>query len=112
MTREQIEEIRKRARVREGLVYVELSPRERDALCDLASATLSAIHAKAESRCLEMGMRLAEVEAQLTAALEREKAQGKWAVFCALCGDKWEVTGYHPGKSICESCEKREKAER
>lgn len=33
-----------------------------------------------------------------------------WSVFCALCGKSWSVKGYHPGKTVCEDCEKLHKA--
>lgn len=33
----------------------------------------------------------------------------KWAVFCAICGDRWVVPYHHPGKSVCDNCEKRGK---
>jgi hypothetical protein len=32
------------------------------------------------------------------------EAEHSWAVFCAICGDKWSVEGHHPGRSVCESC--------
>lgn len=36
MTKEQIKEIQRRVVIRDGLQFVELSARERDALCDMA----------------------------------------------------------------------------
>jgi hypothetical protein len=30
-----------------------------------------------------------------------------WAVFCALCKKEWFVNYQHPGKSICEDCERK-----
>jgi hypothetical protein len=41
----------------------------------------------------------------------REAGQyAEWAVFCAVCEKRWSVPYRHPGKSICEDCEKKAKA--
>lgn len=38
---------------------------------------------------------------------QSETASSRWAVFCALCKKEWHVAHQHPGKSICEDCERR-----
>ena len=36
----------------------------------------------------------------------------EWKVFCAICKKEWSVPYHHPGKSICNECERHSLTER
>ena len=113
LSREQIEHYRTTGQYPAGMMGATF----RTLICDMAlrslDAALLAQPAAADFTCDKTIYGHPRCAIQCPECAEPAAAGvSEWKVFCAICKKEWSVPYHHPGKSICNECERHSLAER